>query len=50
MERRAGSELKAIRKQLKRLAEMTGMQVVEAGEEGESAAAPTSEEPTGEKP
>src|SRR5215216_7911307 len=33
MERRTGTELKAIRKQLKRLAEMTGMQMVEAEEE-----------------
>jgi DNA-binding protein H-NS len=33
MEKRTGSELKAIRKQLKKLAEMTGMQIVEAEEE-----------------
>ena len=33
MEKRAGSELKAIRKQLKKLAEMTGMQLVEPEEE-----------------
>src|SRR5215216_3227466 len=49
MEKRAGSELKAIRKQLKKLAEMTGMQIVEAEEE-EGGEETKSEEATEEKP